>query len=181
AGKLQYYIEVTDRSGTNTLLKDHPVVIRFKGTVPGLILLPHILLMFIAMLFSSAAGLAAVFRIPEYKNYGIRTLILLTAGGMILGPVVQKYAFGALWTGVPLGWDLTDNKTLIAFIFWAAAVLANRKKERPLWIVLASVVLLLVYSIPHSLFGSELDYTTNQVIQGIILILLLRIKKKSLN
>jgi hypothetical protein len=41
---------------------------------------------------------------------------------MILGPVVQYYAFGEFWTGVPFGWDLTDNKTLVAVIFWALAV-----------------------------------------------------------
>lgn len=179
AGKLQYFIEVTDRSGTHTLLKEQPVIIRFKGTVPGFILLPHILLMFIAMLSSTGAGLAALFRIPEYKKYGIWTLIFLTAGGMILGPTVQKYAFGALWTGIPFGWDLTDNKTLIAFIFWIAAVLLNRKKERPMLTVLASFVLLLIYSIPHSMFGSELDYSTNRVIQGIILIFMHGIKKNS--
>ena len=41
-------------------------------------------------------------------------LLLLAVGGFILGPLVQNYAFGELWTGVPFGWDLTDNKTLIA-------------------------------------------------------------------
>jgi hypothetical protein len=45
----------------------------------------------------------------------------------------------------------------------------NRKKEKPLFTLLASVILLLVYSIPHSLFGSELDYSTGEVSQGIIL------------
>ncbi|NLA49792.1 MAG: hypothetical protein GX876_10060 [Bacteroidales bacterium] len=179
AGKLQYYIEITDNSGTHTVLKDQPVVIRFKGGVPAFVLLPHVLLMFIAMMFSTGAGLAALFRIPEYKKYGLVTLILLTAGGMILGPVVQKYAFGAFWTGIPFGWDLTDNKTLIAFLFWIAAVTANRKRKRPQLTLLASVILLLVYSIPHSMFGSELDYSTNRVIQGIILIFLFRISKKS--
>ena len=179
AGKLQYYIEIADTKGTHTIQKDQPVVIRFKGEVPGFVLLPHVLIMFIAMMFSSAAGLAALFRIPEQKKYAIISLVLLTAGGMILGPVVQKYAFGAFWTGVPFGWDLTDNKTLIAFVFWIAAVIANRKKERPLMIIIASTVLLLVYSIPHSMFGSELDYSTNRVIQGTVIIFLFRFKKKS--
>ncbi|MBK7710372.1 MAG: hypothetical protein IPJ37_05055 [Bacteroidales bacterium] len=88
---------------------------------------------------------------------------------MILGPLVQYYAFGDLWTGIPFGWDLTDNKTLIALIFWILAVIMNRKKERPFYTALAAVVLLLVYSIPHSLFGSQLDYSTGQVTQGIIM------------
>jgi hypothetical protein len=135
--------------------------------------------MFLAMLFSTAAGLLAVAKVPSFKKYGIWTLILLTAGGMILGPIVQKYAFGQLWTGIPFGWDLTDNKTLIAFAFWILAVIMNRKKERPVYTILAAVVLLLVYSIPHSMFGSELDYSTGQVTQGIILAFLFRNKKNS--
>jgi hypothetical protein len=88
---------------------------------------------------------------------------------MVLGPVVQLYAFGDLWTGIPFGWDLTDNKTLIALLFWVLAVIMNRKQERPFYTALAAIVLLLIYSIPHSLFGSELDYNSGQVTQGIIL------------
>jgi hypothetical protein len=169
AGKIQYYFEVTDSRGTQTYFKDEPVVIRFKGGVPSSILIPHILFMFLAMLFSTLAGLMAVVKYPLFRKYGIWTLVLFIAGGMVLGPVVQYYAFGDLWTGVPLGWDLTDNKTLIALVFWIMAVVMNIKKERPFYTALAAIVLLLVYSIPHSLFGSELDYTSGQVTQGIIL------------
>jgi hypothetical protein len=169
AGKIQYYFEVTDKTGTKTYLKETPVVIRYKGGVPGYILLPHILLMFLAMLFSTLAGLMALGKIPVYKKYSIWTLVLFIAGGICLGPVVQYYAFGELWTGVPFGWDLTDNKTLIALIFWILAVVMNRKKERPFYTVLAAFVLLLIYSIPHSLFGSELNYDSGKVTQGIIL------------
>jgi hypothetical protein len=169
AGKIQYYFEITDSKGIQTYFKDSPVVIRFKGGVPGFILIPHILFMFIAMLFSTLAGLMSAIRHPLYKKYTLQTLILLIIGGMILGPLVQYYAFGDLWTGIPFGWDLTDNKTLIALVFWILAVVMNRKQERPFYTALAAVVLLLVYSIPHSLFGSELDYSTGQVTQGMIL------------
>ena len=174
AGKLQYYIELTDSDGTRYLMKETPVTIRFKGSVPSYILLPHILLMFLAMLFSTAAGLMSVIRYPSYKKYAIRTLILFITGGMVLGPVVQKFAFGELWTGVPFGWDLTDNKTLIALLFWIFAVIMNRKQEKPFYVALAAFVLLLVYSIPHSMFGSELDYSSGQVIQGLIFLILFR-------
>lgn len=174
AGKLQYYIELTDSNGTRYLMKETPVVIRFKGSVPGYVLLPHILLMFLAMLFSTAAGLMSVVRYPSYKKYAVWTLAFFITGGMILGPIVQKFAFGDLWTGVPFGWDLTDNKTLIALLFWILAVIMNRKKEKPFYTALAAFVLLLVYSIPHSMFGSELDYSSGQVTQGLILLILFR-------
>ena len=169
AGKLQYYIEITDLNGTQTYLKESPVIIRFKGDVPAFVLIPHILLMFIAMLFSTLAGLMAVIKYPLYKKYALWTLILFVAGGMVLGPVVQYFAFGNFWTGVPFGWDLTDNKTLIALVFWILAVIINKKNEKPIYTVLAALVLLLVFSIPHSLFGSELNVSTGQVTQGIIL------------
>jgi hypothetical protein len=179
AGKLQYYIEVTDSKGTRSLLKDTPLTIRFKGTVPAYILTPHILFMFLAMLFSTLAGLLAIVKHPLFRKYTLWTLILLIAGGMILGPLVQKYAFGELWTGVPFGWDLTDNKTLIATIFWIIAVVMNRKKEKPFYTILAAVVLLMIFSIPHSMFGSELDYTSGQVTQGIIMLFFMKILKNS--
>ena len=169
AGKLQYYIEITDLNGTKSYLKESPVVIRFKGDVPAFVLIPHILLMFIAMLFSTLAGLMAVIKYPFYKKYALWTLIFFFTGGIILGPIVQYFAFGDLWTGIPFGWDLTDNKTLIALIFWILAVVMNRKKDRPFYIALAAIILLLVFSIPHSLFGSELNYSSGHVTQGIIL------------
>lgn len=179
AGKLQYFIELTDSKGTQTLMKETPVVIRFKGTVPSFILTPHILFMFLAMLFSTLAGLMALSKHPLFRKYSLWTLILLIAGGMILGPLVQKYAFGELWTGVPFGWDLTDNKTLIALLFWIFAVIMNRKKERPFYTILAAAVLLAVFSIPHSIFGSELDYSSGEVTQGLIVIFFSKILRNS--
>jgi hypothetical protein len=179
AGKLEYYIELDDLKGTRVLFKDNPVVIRFKGTVPSYILIPHIIFMFLAMLFSTLAGLMGIIKYPSYKKYSVWSLILLIAGGMILGPLVQKFAFGELWTGVPFGWDLTDNKTLIALIFWIIAVVMNRKKDRPLYTILAAVILLVAFSVPHSMFGSELDTTSGKVIQGFILFFFTKILKYS--
>jgi hypothetical protein len=169
AGKIQYYFEITDSNGTRSFFEKTPVVLRFKGDVPAYVLIPHILLMFMAMLFSTLAGLMSVIKYPSYKKFGLWTLILLIAGGFIFGPIVEHFAFGEFWTGIPFGWDLTDNKTLIALIFWTLAVAMNRKKEKPLYTVLAAIVLLCVFSIPHSLMGSELNYSTGKVIQGIIL------------
>ena len=160
-------------------MKETPVIIRFKGSVPGYILAPHVLIMFLAMLFSTLAGFFAIARVQSFKKYGQWALGLLIAGGLILGPLVQKFAFGEYWTGIPFGWDLTDNKLLIALIFWIIAVFVNRKKEKPLLTALAAGVLLIVYSVPHSLFGSELDYASGEIIQGMIITFLLEIPKKT--
>ncbi|MBN2616140.1 MAG: hypothetical protein JXR71_10650 [Bacteroidales bacterium] len=168
AGKLAYRIILSENNQNISLPVKEPVVIRFKGSVPAFILIPHIIFMFFAMLLSMVAGLMALWKKPHFRIYASITLLLLIIGGGILGPIVQKYAFGDLWTGIPFGWDLTDNKTLIALIFWIAAVLFNMKKKRYAWVVIAAVVLLLVYSIPHSMFGSEYNYETGKVVQGLI-------------
>ncbi len=49
-------------------------------------------------------------------------MMLLVLGGFLLGPIVQKYAFGAFWTGWPFGEDLTDNKTAVAVLAWLPRV-----------------------------------------------------------
>ena len=179
AGKLAYRLLLQTASGSVQVPAGDPVVTRFKGEVPATILIPHILFMFLAMLLSTLAGLMALWKIPAYRKYSYITLVLLLIGGGILGPLVQLHAFGALWTGIPFGWDLTDNKTLIAVVFWVFAVLVIRRKDRYWAVVLAALVLILVYSIPHSMFGSTYNYDTGNVIQGMLLIAGLRIRRIS--
>ncbi len=168
AGKLEYKIILNKGNEQVTLNNGTPTVIRFKGYVPKFILIPHILIMFLAMLFSNVAGFFALFKIPSIKMMKI-TLATIFVGGLIMGPIVQKYAFNELWAGVPYGWDLTDNKTLIAFIAWVIAWWFNRKQESRYWVVAAMVVTMGIFSIPHSLFGSQLDPATGKIIQGMIL------------
>ncbi len=168
AGKLMYYIELSHAGDTKTLFKEKPIVIRFKGGVPAYVLIPHIIFMFLAMLSANAAGLFAAFKLPQFKPYTSITLILILTGGMILGPIVQKFAFLEYWAGVPFGWDLTDNKLLIAFLAWITAFLFNRKKENRISTIAAALVTLIIFSVPHSMFGSELNRETGEVIQGFI-------------
>ena len=170
AGKLAYRIVLISPKKQIMVPADKPEVARFKGSVPAWILIPHILFMFTAMLLSTLAGLMAIWKISAYKRYAWITLILLLIGGGFLGPMVQLYAFGAYWTGIPFGWDLTDNKTLIAVVFWLFACLAILKKERYWPVTLAAVVLILIYSIPHSMFGSQYNYETGNVIQGSVVL-----------
>lgn len=171
AGKLEYRIEFRKDDKTYPLNEKNATVIRFKGEVPAYILAPHIIIMFIAMFFANLAGVMAIFRHKKFRFYSILTLILLGIGGMVLGPMVQYFAFGEAWTGIPFAWDLTDNKTLLAVLFWIIAVVMNLRKERPAYVILASLVMLAVYSIPHSMFGSQLDPSTGKIIQGFISLL----------
>jgi hypothetical protein len=166
AGKVMYQIALWSSDGKRVELTPDPVVIRFKGHVPLFILIPHIALMFSAMLFSTRSGLEALTKGDRAKKLAIWTALMLVGGGIILGPIVQKYAFGAFWTGWPLGHDLTDNKTAFALLFWVIALWRSRKKpDARVWYVLAAVMLMAVYMIPHSVLGSEIDYTKNGAVR----------------
>jgi hypothetical protein len=168
AGKLEYYIQLKKGDDYQKFPKDRLVVTRFTGNVPSAILGIHILFMFLAMFLSNWAGLEALYKQNRMYKLALWTSGLLFLGGMILGPIVQKYAFGEFWTGVPFGFDLTDNKTLVTMITWIVAAWMSYKKKLSArtWIIIAAIVLLLVYSIPHSMMGSELDYETGKIGTG---------------
>jgi hypothetical protein len=161
AGKLQYRIRLTRGDLTETVPPAEPVTIRFRGGVPLWLLIPHVIFMFSAMLFSTRTGLEFFNSGPHLEKLVLWTVGLLFLGGLLLGPAVQWYAFGAWWTGWPIGTDLTDNKTAVAFLGWIIALVAiHRKRHERIWALGASLLLLVVYLIPHSMLGSELDYTT---------------------
>lgn len=160
AGKLAYNVYLASLKDEISLSGKNHVIIRFKGAVPSALLIPHVIIMFLAILFSTRAGIEALNPSGNPRKLAIFTTILLITGGLILGPIVQKFAFGAFWTGFPFGFDLTDNKTFIALIGWIAALIAGRSgKPARKWVLGASILLLAVYMIPHSLFGSELTYS----------------------
>jgi hypothetical protein len=169
AGKLEYRVDL-EKDGTHLKINsDIPILIRFTGDVPKVILVIHIILMFLAMFFSNATGVLALFRIRSYKFFTIVTFALLLVGGLVFGPLVQKYAFNEWWAGIPFGWDLTDNKTLIAVLVWLMALEMLRKKNSAFWVIIASLVTIFIFSIPHSLYGSQLNVETGKIIQGAIL------------
>jgi hypothetical protein len=125
-----------------------------------------------AMLVGVRAALAAVVGRPEARRYAWVTVVGITLGGLVFGPIVQKAAFGAYWTGWPLGTDLTDDKTAVMWLAWVVAVvvLARRKSAAdPIpraTVILAAVVMVAVYLVPHSLRGSQRDYQRDYLIEG---------------
>jgi hypothetical protein len=185
AGKLEYYLDV--QVGEKSLRipalqpatgaeevkegEEENILIRYKDPVPGTVLWPHVILMFLSLLFGARAALAAIAAPSNMRRIAWCTLGGMTLGGMVFGPFVQKYAFGHYWTGFPNGTDLTDNKMLIMWISWVVACGVIGTKPKPkegigrLTVIIASLVMTGVYLIPHSMRGSELDYS--QVDRGV--------------
>lgn len=154
AGKLEYRVRLS-RADARAVFPEPAAVTRFKGDVPAAILVPHILAMFFGMLVSTRSALAAIFG-GNSRTWGLVTVALLVSGGFVLGPIVQKYAFGAYWTGIPWGWDLTDNKTLFAGAAWLLAAWRMRTgREDRAGVIAAALVTLVIFAIPHSVWGSE--------------------------
>jgi len=160
AGKLLYRVELQQGDQHVNLSGNEAVVLRFRNPVPIWVIIPHVFAMFGAFLFSARAGLEFFNKEPKFKNFIYATLGFLAIGGFILGPLMQYFSFNLWWTGWPFGTDLTDNKTAFAFLVWVATAIAvSRAKNAKYWALGASIIMIVVYLIPHSLLGSELDYT----------------------
>ncbi|MEL7060701.1 MAG: hypothetical protein AAGN46_11810 [Acidobacteriota bacterium] len=198
AGKLEYYLVLengdeqvriprlegvaeAEAEAASEGSSDENIVIRFKDPVPGPLLWSHVAFMFFSVLIGMRTGLSALFAPTGMRLLAWITFVGLTIGGMILGPFVQKHAFGEYWTGFPWGYDLTDNKMLIMWIAWLIACSTIGLRERRdeglgtpsrrkanvgrAVVFVAALVMTGVYLIPHSMRGSELDYS--KVDQGV--------------
>ena len=161
AGKVEYRVRIEDEGGIVRVPDQEPLVARFRADVPASVLIPHILAMFGSMMVATRALLEVLRRSrPLPRGMILTAMGLLAVGGLLLGPLVQKYAFDAYWTGWPLGTDLTDNKTALAVLAWLpATLLALRRRPVRAAVVLGWIVMMGVFLIPHSLRGSELDWS----------------------
>ncbi len=165
AGKVEYHVELASPGIPPVRLPPgEDVVLRYKGAVPAAILVPHVLAMFLALVVGMRTILQALRSGRGLSSLAWATVVLLALGGLLLGPLVQWYAFGTFWTGWPLGGDLTDTKTLLMFGGWLVAAFALGRTLEAGWgrralVLAAGGVTLAVYLIPHSLRGSTLDYT----------------------
>jgi hypothetical protein len=167
AAKLEYVVKISDGKDT-VLLNSKAAVLRYKADVPMAIVILHVLCIFLGLFF----GLRAMFGTLVNEVNALRrvkyAVLFMSLGGLIFGPIMQKYAFGAYWTGWPLGEDLTDTKTLVGVLAWCVAWwLATRFTQvRRIAILLAFLVMLGVYMIPHSVRGSQYDWSKQQVETG---------------
>ncbi|MCP4902501.1 MAG: hypothetical protein GY906_36520 [bacterium] len=160
AGKVEYQIRLFTPQHEVFIPAHETAVARFKGDVPSSVLIPHILAMFGSMLVYTRA----LFQAGLKRGEGVRGLVLvgtllLVIGGLILGPIVQNFAFGAYWTGWPFGTDLTDNKTALLLLAWLPAVWVAMRRERAFYsVIFGWLIMVVVFLIPHSVRGSQIDW-----------------------
>jgi len=173
AGKLEYHVHIL-KDGQSLQVPGHEAAVaRYKGDVPAVILVFHVAFMIVGMFFSTSCGLSGLLGgSASLRPLSLLTFLSLLVGGCILGPIVQKYAFDAYWTGWPLGSDWTDNKLAVGALVWLAAAWRCRgaRAGRPVgrwWAFVAMLVIFVIYGIPHSIHGSTLDYETGQHIQAL--------------
>ena len=163
AGKYEYFVHVDGGSGPRSVTGDRAIYARYKAPVPPVVLVIHIVVIFLSMMLALRTGLEAL-RGGEVRRLVWATVVSLIAGAFIMGPVVQWYAFGVWWSGIPFGWDWTDNKVLVELGAWLLAAFLSAYGRNPRHVraaaVFAMAVTLAVYFIPHSIFGSEFDYTS---------------------
>lgn len=156
-GKIEYQLRLV-RPPEAVVIPSKAAVTRFKDPVALYVLVPHVLAMFLGMLWSTRAGLAAVTG-GTTRALTWTALALLVVGGFVLGPWMQYQAFGRWWTGVPFGFDLTDNKTLIAVAFWVIAAWRVRTgRPARVEVVLGALATLVVFAIPHSVWGTQINW-----------------------
>lgn len=161
AGKYEYFVYIADGDTQISASGDQPLYARYKGAVPTPVLLVHIVVIFLAMLFAVRTTLEALRKNGNYKWMMWTTIVTFTLGAFVLGPLVQKYAFNVWWSGIPFGGDWTDNKVVFELIAWLVAAGFNWGNRRNRWVVVgAGLVTLAVYFIPHSIFGSQYNYST---------------------
>lgn len=173
AGKLEYHVHISKDGQSVEVPRHEAAVARYKGDVPAVVLVFHVAFMILGMFFSTSCGLTGLLG----GSAGLRplsqlTFLFLLLGGCILGPIVQKYAFDAYWTGWPLGSDWTDNKLAVGALTWLAAAWRCRsaREGHPVgrwWAFIAMLTIFVIYGIPHSIHGSTLDYETGEHIQAL--------------
>jgi hypothetical protein len=137
--KINYYISVTETTGQSTQSPRYAPynkysfsVLPSKGIATPVLLLIHVILIIGAIFFVIASGLYSFqyLRKGVGLNKSIQTAGIATGmiffGGFPLGFIIAYQVYGTPWTGIPFGWDITDNKTLVIFLFWIISLFLIR-------------------------------------------------------
>jgi hypothetical protein len=159
AGKLAYQLRLAS-GGEREIFPHEPAITRFKGAISAYIIIPHLICMFGGLILLMRAGLGALAKEAKYPGWARLGMALFLLGGFVFGPWMQHQAFGPWWAGFPFGTDMTDNKTAVAMVAWLFALWrlrGGRDARGP--VIAATLITLAVFLIPHSVFGSQIDWS----------------------
>lgn len=190
--RFHYYFEIRDGTGglraTFTPEEGKPFVFKFIGEVPSYVIGPHIFLMFAAV-FCVVMAFLHSFKLLSggtdahpLTRYIFLSVVVSFLGCYPWGIAMNYYAFNVIWEGVPFGTDATDNKTQLLFLYlvmvWLVSLGSLTKgKRRDLyppktlgWFgVIAFVLLLAIYLIPHSIqFSAAFTYSVCYGFIGVV-------------
>jgi len=176
-----YYLQVETPQGHVVTLPDAQApgsksfLLKFKGVVHPFVTIGHVLCMFTAVFillvafFYSFDILGGRRPVHQALKPILWALLFLFIGGFPLGWIMAAQTFGTPWSGFPFGWDITDNKTLLAFGYWFVLLilvyrsLFQKDSTRDLiqpkafaWLtILGTLLTLWIYLIPHSVTLSD--------------------------
>lgn len=149
--------------------------VTFEGMPNRLLFLSHIVLALTAVIFWVHSVFYAVNYLVTKERYNIRLGFYSVLYGTIsfftfafpVGGYIAYQVFGQAWSGMPFGWDITDNKSLITFIYYAALLCLMKgelygemdgrgnvvsDKNISLLMILGLIITIIIYNIPHSYF-----------------------------
>ncbi|MFQ6091199.1 MAG: hypothetical protein ACE5OR_00700 [bacterium] len=172
---VRYYIQASSITGTQvTLPKDaletgESYELTFKGRASLALLGLHVGGMIGGLLLLLLAGYwASLFlrkgeRLNALAKAAFGGTVFFFLGGIPLGIAVEYQVYGTVWTGIPVGTDVTDSKTLILVLYWIGVLLLfkgtlfqrgegkNLVSDRTFaWAVLIGAILTVIaFLIPH--------------------------------
>jgi hypothetical protein len=163
SGKLEYSVFL-EREGTPISVNNgKPVILRFFGKVPFYFLLLHSFFVLLAILYSTHTGILAGFGVKTYRWTTFLTLTILLGIVFFLQPLMHKYSLNQWWTCFPASLEPGDNKFLLALLIWLFTAYFTLKKASPFITVLASVISLLLFAVPHGFPRSEYEPVTIEI------------------
>ncbi|MEW6027074.1 MAG: hypothetical protein AB1599_07265 [Planctomycetota bacterium] len=172
------FMEITDGTKIITTLPENAMEahkfygISYKTDPNKPALLVHIVLMLVALMFLIHAFYYAFNYLWNRHDWIIGKSTSSLFWGIVcygvsafpLGIWIEYEKYGTYWTGFPLGWDVTDSKTLFNFVYWAVVVILmngtifSKNKEKDVisyktyaWVAIMGGILTMVvrFAIPH--------------------------------
>jgi hypothetical protein len=137
--RISYYISVLDVDEHITQLPKYAphdkftfTVLSSRGEASASILWTHVIFIVGAIIFVLGAAFYGLMYLRTGRgiNKAIQMAGITTGmvfiGGFPLGFALAYQVYGVPWTGVPFGWDITDNKTLVILLFFSISLFLVR-------------------------------------------------------